>query len=107
SVGGRIRNGGAWRSQVIDIDVCRLELTETGIIDHSFGQPNPDNGYNEITVHESMVMAPGSKLLADVAGGRNLITYRDQFKPPVLDGTIKPAPLLDTNPSLSGCPVCG
>jgi cysteine-rich repeat protein len=107
SFGGRIRAGAGWRGGRIGFDVCRLELTESGIIDHSFGQPNPDNGYNEITIRESMTMAPGSKLLADSAGGRNLITYRDQFKPPVLDGTIKPAPLLDTNPSLSGCPVCG
>jgi cysteine-rich repeat protein len=54
-----------------------------------------------------MTAAPGSKLLADSVGGRTLITYRDQFKPPVLQGTMTPAPLLDTNPSLSGCPVCG
>jgi cysteine-rich repeat protein len=107
SVGGRIRAGAGWRGERIEIDVCRLELTETAVIDHSFGQPNPDNGYNEITIHESMTMAPGSKLLGDSVGGRNFITYRDQFKPPVLGGTITPSPLLDTNPSLIGCPVCG
>jgi hypothetical protein len=107
TVGGRIRNGARGYGSGIEFDVCRLTLTGTGVIDHSFGQPNPENGYTELTIHESMTAEPGSKLLADSVGGRTSITYRDFFKPPVLNGTMNPAPLLDTDPSLSGCPVCG
>jgi cysteine-rich repeat protein len=49
-----------------------------------------------------------SKILADVSSNaNNKITYRDPGKPPVLEGTIEPAPVLSVNPSLVGCPVCG
>jgi cysteine-rich repeat protein len=106
SVGGTIRAGARWSGADLTIDVCRLELTSTGVIDNSFGN-NPFNGDNVIKVHESMSADPGSKILADKLGGTNNIQYRDSYKPPILNGTVTPAPLLATNPGLNGCPICG
>ncbi|MBI5506060.1 MAG: hypothetical protein HY899_14785, partial [Deltaproteobacteria bacterium] len=54
-----------------------------------------------------MVADAGSKVLTDPAGKTARIVYRDPAKPPLLHGTITPAPVLNANPSLEGCPVCG
>ena len=37
----------------------------------------------------------------------NSIIYRDAAKPPVLNGSIVPAPVLSVDSTLDGCPVCG
>jgi cysteine-rich repeat protein len=105
-IGGQVRTGTGDDGFNSTIDVCRLTLTNTGIIDHSHGSPNLRNGDTVITVHESMRAEPGSKLLADPAGGQNVIVYRDPYKPPLLEGTASPSPVLAVNPSLVGCPVC-
>ncbi len=106
-IGGRIHAGASYAGETSSIDVCRLTLTSTGVIDHTHGTPNPRNDDTIITVRESLITGAGSKLLADPAGGRNLITYRDSNKPPLLEGAVSPPPILSVNPSLVGCPVCG
>ncbi len=67
-----------------------------------------DDGYNVITVRESMLAEKGSRLLSGPEpGDENTIYYRDPAKPPVLLGKAEPAPTLVLRPWLDGCPVCG
>ncbi|RMD81432.1 MAG: hypothetical protein D6815_11825, partial [Candidatus Dadabacteria bacterium] len=55
-----------------------------------------------------MITEAKSHIVADASGGaQNIITYRDPLKPPVLGGEVSPAPQLNVDPSLVGCPVCG
>jgi cysteine-rich repeat protein len=107
-LGGMINSGGLKGADGdVNIDVCRLSMTASGRIDADFAGPTPHNPDVNITVHESMTTHANSSIFADKAGARNLITYRDPNKPPVLDGIIDPPPILNVNPSLVGCPVCG
>jgi len=109
-VGGKVLAGAGGRNTSGEqvIEACRLHLTSSARIDASFGSPNPRNDGIDITIRESMVADAGSKILVDpVSNAETFISHRDEYKPPVLNGTITPAAVVDTDPSLEGCPVCG
>jgi len=98
---------GAETSNPIDISVCRLRLLDNARLDNTLGSPDNREDVN-IEVYESMYAAPGSKILADAAGGGSVfIEYRDVNKRPILLGQISPSPTLIDRPNLRGCPVCG
>ena len=109
TIGGKLRGGGNdsfgynW-----EIDGCRLHLTQSAVLDQSIDVPNPYSTGIDIAVLESMVADHGSKIETDPsAGTRTFIRYRDPKKPPALNGTIDPPPLLAATPDVTGCPVCG
>ncbi|HXC49772.1 MAG TPA: hypothetical protein VN634_02700 [Candidatus Limnocylindrales bacterium] len=105
SVGGRIETGGAYGGATLFFDVCRLRLESGGEINGSKGHQEGYTGYNKFWIRESMTTEPGSAILGRPAS-QTSIYYRDAAKPPVLDGTVKPAPVLAVFP-FDGCPVCG
>lgn len=108
SLGGAILGGGPGGTRDMTVDVCRLGLLAGARIENAFRPPAPWAGDVRISVHESMTTDADSEIESDmVAGGRNVIAYRDEDKPPTLDGVLLPLPLLSVQPSLVGCPVCG
>ena len=78
------------------IDACRITLADSSRLrlDHS-----------RLTAHESMNLMAGSKLTS--VNGVNLLQYRTDAKPPVVDGDVSPSPQLALESYLTGCPVCG
>ena len=108
TVGGIVNGGGKYRSENWTIDSCRLTIEQGGKLLLTKGQPNDDNGRMDITVVESMRVENGGTIKADAAVTNPIrITYRTDDKPPVIDGTLDPPALLNLNPSLGGCSVCG
>lgn len=106
TIGGKVRTGGAGGGNEIQVDACRLDLLAGAVINSGAGRQYDSLGYNDIVVRESMTAAKGSRIIAKPASDTE-INYRDAAKPPVLDGTTKPAPTLILSPGLAGCPVCG
>jgi cysteine-rich repeat protein len=109
TIGGKLRGGGNYYGDDDwHIDVCRLHLTATALLDTSFNNTNPNSRGLEISIGESMRADAKSRIETDPGGGtQTTIRYRDPKKPPLLAGIITPAPLLVTAPSIDGCPVCG
>jgi len=108
TVGGHVNGGGKYASEEWNIDACRLTIQQGGKLLLTKGQPNDDNGRMNITVVESMHVENGGAIKADAAVSNPIrITYRTDEKPPVFDGNVDPPALLNTNPSLGGCSVCG
>ncbi|HYC54992.1 MAG TPA: hypothetical protein VEL28_08635 [Candidatus Binatia bacterium] len=91
-------------SAEIDLEACRIHFTSTALWNN-----NSQGGTNRVLARESMRFDAGSFLLArtGATAGENILVYRDEAKPPILGGTITPAPVLELEPELSGCPVCG
>ncbi|HYC00685.1 MAG TPA: hypothetical protein VEC57_16235 [Candidatus Limnocylindrales bacterium] len=85
----------------VDWMACRIRLEPTAAIDN-----NSVDGLNLFVVRESMRLAAGSSLLTKPSG-QNKLVYRDEGKPPVMLGTVTPAPQLVVDTTLQGCPVCG
>jgi len=106
TVNGRALNGGGSSGNGIFVDACRLRLGPKARLDAAQGRQYFSAAPTEITIGESMIAEPGSKIRGR-SDGSHTITYRDTAKPPVLEGKIKPAPTLISNPLLTGCPVCG
>jgi len=104
SISGSIKLAGALTSfpQGFSASACRLQLLSGASIANTIL-----NGRNAFVVRERMTLFAGAKVTADTASGSNTITYRTSAKPPVLAGTMTPAPLLKVDGKLPGCPVCG
>ncbi|MEE8311959.1 MAG: hypothetical protein V3R77_06865 [Candidatus Binatia bacterium] len=66
----------------------------------------PPGGLNRFVAREKFTALAGSDAHVGV-GGTNLIAYRTNAKPPVVAGSMTPAPRLELTPQLIGCPVCG
>jgi cysteine-rich repeat protein len=108
--GGSLLGGADGGGSIVDLSVCRLEMINNARIDntHGAGEGEDRNYDNYVYIGESMFVEAGSKILADVlSDAENRIEHRDPNKPPVLEGTVDPAPLVSVNPSINGCPVCG
>jgi cysteine-rich repeat protein len=105
AMAGHLLQGADGGSDGIGLDLCRLDLENTALLRNTNG--SPDNGGDiDIDVAESMYAAPGSRILADAKGGGRVFIGYGAHKPPVLLGTITPAPVLNSRLT-SGCPVCG
>jgi cysteine-rich repeat protein len=80
------------------IEACRVELPASARVFNSSG------GTTRIRARESMRLLAGS--VVETPEGTNHVLYRTADKPPVLNGTITPSPLLEVYGG-TGCPVCG
>ncbi|HYB97891.1 MAG TPA: hypothetical protein VEC57_02040 [Candidatus Limnocylindrales bacterium] len=91
-------------SAEVELEACRIHFTSTANYNN-----NSQDGVNTLIARESMRLDAGSFLLArtGATAGENVLIYRDAAKPPVRNGTITPAPVLQVNANLLGCPVCG
>src|SRR5205085_2886220 len=85
----------------LEVDGCRVTLTATGQLDN-----NVTSGDNRLVARESMKLLAGSQMTTGASGSNKLI-YRSAAKPPIVQGTVTPSPILQVLPSLVGCPVCG
>ena len=108
-VGGKLLTGSDGYGDDLSINVCRLTIESGGSLDHTLRDSQSyEADDNVLTIRESMSVEPGGEVLASgVDGGKNIIRFRDAAKPPILDGTVDPAPIQVVDPSLVGCPVCG
>ena len=107
TISGKLRGGGAQASEAWDIDACRLHLTPTAVLDQAFAIDKPGAANIGISVRESMVADEGSRIeAAGEAGSQIVIGYRDSRKPPVLNGTIDPAPSFTGVAGYRDCAVC-
>jgi cysteine-rich repeat protein len=100
SVSGTLANP-ASSGGIQEVEACRVVLMSTGKLDN-----DASNGTNRLIAHESMKLLAGSQMTTGLAG-KNQLTYRTAAKPPLIQGTVAPAPQLTINPLLEGCPVCG
>lgn len=85
----------------VEIEACRISMKSGA----NFNNDSTD-GSNTLTVYESMRLESGSSLKTK-SGGQNLLIHRTALKPPVVLGTVSPAPVVEEAPYLFGCPVCG
>lgn len=106
TIRGKIMTGGPSRAGEISVDVCRLHLQSGGRLDSAWGAQADGATGSSITIGESMVTERGSGIRGR-EGALHAIRYRDAAKPPVLRGSITPAPGLVADPLLYGCPICG
>ncbi|HYC55604.1 MAG TPA: hypothetical protein VEL28_11795, partial [Candidatus Binatia bacterium] len=83
----------------LELTACRVRLLSGALMDN-----DATGGDNLLTARESMRLDAGSQVLA---ADDNIFTYRSPAKPPVINGTVSPAPTLVVEPDLVGCPVCG
>jgi cysteine-rich repeat protein len=110
TISGKVQGGapGDRPSDGWDLKACRLRLTSTAVLDQTVATANRGLNAIRFAIGESMVAEAGSRIRTDSrAGTGTFIRYRAAEKPPLLGGTVSPSPLLDVDPSLSGCPVCG
>jgi len=84
----------------LEVDACRVTLTGTALLDNKVAV-----GDNTLLARESMKLLAGSQM--KTGGGPNQLLYRSAAKPPVISGTVSPAPQLVLSPALPGCPECG
>ncbi|MFT4571388.1 MAG: hypothetical protein ACI8TX_001683 [Hyphomicrobiaceae bacterium] len=81
---------------------CRLEMTSGSSLDN-----RADEGRNLIEARETFTMRPLTSMTATGQDGSNTILHRRSDRPPVLNGTISPAPAILSVSSFPDCPVCG
>lgn len=84
------RAQGGWNSR---FEGCRIEVAGSIL-----GQPNHSHLFS---AREGIALRPGSRVVT--TSGTNRITYRDAEEPPVIEGSISPAPELVINPALAAC----
>ncbi|MBI5506252.1 MAG: hypothetical protein HY899_15760 [Deltaproteobacteria bacterium] len=89
------------QSGTVDFEACRLVFVATAKINN-----NTLSGANTLVSRESMKLLAGSSVTTKTSG-RNTLVYRSPTKPPLRQGTISPAPELQLDETLNGCPVCG
>jgi cysteine-rich repeat protein len=101
SVAGDLVASGATNGGDLTVNACFLTM-ESGSTMGSTGA----GGTNTLVAHDQMHVLSGSAVTAD-ASGVNTLRYRNASRPPVVQGTITPAPTLDVEPTLTDCPLCG
>jgi len=67
---------------------------------------NVVGGVNNVVGRERIRVLAGGALRTR-ASGQNTLTYRTAEKPPLIQGTVTPAPVLVIDPELPVCSVCG
>ncbi len=103
SVGGTITTAGAnstYSHGQLQIEACRVTIS--GSLANSAAA-----GENQLIGREHIEVATAGRVTASGAGGSNTMRYRAVTKPPVMHGTVSPAPVLVLDEALVGCPVCG
>jgi cysteine-rich repeat protein len=85
----------------VDVSACYVTMTGTGKIDQ-----NLTNGLNQFESDEQTRLNTGSFVKTGPAGA-NRFRYRTLAKPPIINGSISPAPELILATNLLGCVICG
>jgi cysteine-rich repeat protein len=85
----------------LDLEACRI-VFEPGADWYN----NVEDGLNTLVARERLHVRAGA-LLRTRASGDNVFVYRAASKPPLVEGTVTPAPVLEVAPDLPGCPRCG
>ncbi len=98
SVGGTLF---AAASGNLTVDACGVTLESGGSLDNS-----GSSGNNKLVAHDTMHLVAGSSMTSS-GGGTNVLRYRNPAKPPLVQGTVSPAPSLIVDPALTDCPLCG
>lgn len=83
----------------LEVNACGLTLQAGASLDNA-------GGSNALVAHDTMTLLAGSTMTA-APGGTNLLRYRNPARPPLVQGTVSPAPTLVVDPLLSDCPLCG
>ncbi|MFN2426227.1 MAG: DUF4215 domain-containing protein [Candidatus Binatia bacterium] len=83
----------------LEVDACRITLSSGASLANAGGR-------NTLVSHDVMELLAGSAVTAP-SGGVNTLRYRNASRPPVVQGTVSPAPTLVLDPNLSDCPLCG
>jgi cysteine-rich repeat protein len=85
----------------LDVDACYVTVTSTGQLDQ-----NATPGINTLRAEEEVRVNAGGLMRAN-SSGQNKILYRTAAKPPILNGTITPPPVLQIDTTMDGCVICG
>ena len=85
----------------LGVDACHLTLAAGGSLDST-----GTGGKNTLIAHDIMELLAGSTMTVDPSG-TNTLRYRTAAKPPLVQGTVSPAPALVVDPLLTDCPLCG
>jgi cysteine-rich repeat protein len=97
SVAGSVTVAGN-EAGLLDIEACRSTLASGAMLRNA-----SNAGSNQLRIDESLELLGGSELISEE--GSNRIAYRSN--PPVLLGSVSPAPELVVDPAIDGCPICG
>jgi cysteine-rich repeat protein len=85
----------------LDVEGCDVTVTGTGVLDNG-----GELGDNLVTAGRDITIATGGQILATLSG-TNTFIHRDAANPPVINGTVTPAPTIIVSPGLSTCSQCG
>jgi len=85
----------------VELEACRLTLASGAKINN-----NTLAGANTLYSRERMRVLPGSAITTRTTG-RNKLVYRSASKPPLIQGTVLPLPVLELDETMNRCPVCG
>ncbi|MBI5505754.1 MAG: hypothetical protein HY899_13215, partial [Deltaproteobacteria bacterium] len=101
--GGIIVEGGSGRGPfhpALGVEACRIR-TEAGSSLFSSAR----GATTRLIAHESMTLGAGAGIRSKY--GTNVLRYRDAAKPPVVLSSVSPAPTIEVDSGMAGCPVCG
>ncbi len=90
----------------INILGCEIFVDPGGTIVNDGGLGITTITGRDVIAPQSITVAAGSSISTGGIGGVNSLVYLDALKPPVIDGTVTPAPLLVIDGFLSACPGC-
>jgi cysteine-rich repeat protein len=102
-VSGEVRVNGAeiaGISNLVTFDGCEVRFKPGAEIDNT-----ADGAVTDVTARDRIVVESGATLRTP--NGANSFTYRDAAQPPVVTGTVSPAPSNNLLPNLAPCPACG
>jgi len=81
---------------------CLVELMPGALLDNRV-----DQGENRLIGRSRILVDAGSSMSASGLGADNVLVFRDSSVPPVVAGSVTPAPTLVVNTGLVACPACG
>jgi hypothetical protein len=91
--------GSGFGNNNLAIEACHITLTETASLANAASE-----GDNHLLARETMQLLAGSTVSSEGWMGTNILEYRNAGAPPVVSGTVTPAPILVLNESLLPCP---
>jgi hypothetical protein len=84
---------------VLEIEACNVTLLDTARIASSVAL-----GTNRIAASGTLTVNAGASLAANRDEGTNRFICRDSAQPPVVLGSVTPAPMLEVDTALAPCP---
>lgn len=100
-VDGSIRLGGDAGFEEGSFSVQACDVAFGGKIENS----STNGGYSRLWADRTLHLLPGSEMLTPK--GENVLFYGNADLPPVVEGSVLPAPVSSQSPAYDDCPVCG